>query len=55
MDLLAGAKKRGFDLKQISFNPYNYRGHKELIKFAGEHGILLEAYSALAYVRNRFC
>ncbi|KAF9779625.1 NADP-dependent oxidoreductase domain-containing protein [Thelephora terrestris] len=35
-------------VNQISFNPYNYRGHKELIKFAAEHGILLEAYSALA-------
>jgi len=35
-------------VNQIFFNPYNYHEHKELIKFAAEHNILLEAYSSLA-------
>ncbi|KAF9645791.1 Aldo/keto reductase [Thelephora ganbajun] len=34
-------------VNQISFSPYNYHEHKELIKFAAEHNILLEAYSSL--------
>lgn len=37
-------------VNQISFNPYNYHEHKELIEFAARHNILLEAYSALAPV-----
>jgi len=35
-------------VNQIFFNPYNYHEHKDLIKFAAEHRILLEAYSSLA-------
>jgi len=34
-------------VNQISLNPYNYHENKELIKFAAEHNILLEAYGAL--------
>jgi diketogulonate reductase-like aldo/keto reductase len=35
---------------QISFSPYNYAQHKALLAFSAEHGIVTEAYSALACV-----
>jgi len=34
-------------VNQIFFNPYNYHEHKDLIEFAVQHNILLEAYSSL--------
>lgn len=35
---------------QISFNPYNYAQHKDLLAYAAKHGIVIEAYSSLACV-----
>jgi len=35
-------------VNQISFNPYNYHGHKSLLEYSAKHGIITEAYSSLA-------
>ncbi|KAF8214915.1 Aldo/keto reductase [Mycena galopus ATCC 62051] len=37
-------------VNQISFNPYNYAEHKDLLEYSAKHGIVTEAYSSLAYV-----
>ena len=35
---------------QILLNPYVYEKQKPILEFAKEHGIVVEAYSALRYI-----
>ncbi|KAJ7274217.1 NADP-dependent oxidoreductase domain-containing protein [Mycena rebaudengoi] len=39
-------------VNQISFNPYNYAQHKELLAFSAKHGIVTEGYSVLAPINK---